>query len=120
MSERQQRIERYVWEMILDGAESTIEDDQNEDGELSEAEHREAYDLAMSIVRGFKAQYLGEAPAEPEEWQKVIAHHQDEHDCANCGGTHHQDDGCEPLAITPVPAQMPTTTEITVTEDSDR
>jgi hypothetical protein len=48
-------VEDYAIELLADGAESTIEDDLNEDGNLSEEEHDEACHLAMAIVQAIRA-----------------------------------------------------------------
>jgi hypothetical protein len=54
---REQRIQSYALDLVADGAESTIEDDIDEDGALdSEEDHAAAYGLAMSIVRAIRAQ----------------------------------------------------------------
>lgn len=47
-------IESYAIAVIVDGAESVIEDDTNEDGRLSDADHEAACDLALRIVRGIR------------------------------------------------------------------
>lgn len=43
--------ERYAIQMVADGAESHAEDDLNEDGALSDAEHDEAMTLGCSMAR---------------------------------------------------------------------
>ena len=40
--------------LVADGAESLAEDDMNEDGQLSEIEHLQACDLAVSISRAIR------------------------------------------------------------------
>jgi hypothetical protein len=47
-------IEEYVIDLVADGAESKIEDDLNEDGEIADDDHEAACDLAMAIVRAIR------------------------------------------------------------------
>jgi hypothetical protein len=47
-------VEEYAIELVADGAESTVEDDLNEDGDLSEEDHKEACYLAMAIVQAIR------------------------------------------------------------------
>jgi hypothetical protein len=47
-------IEEYAIDLVANGAESTIEDDLNEDGEVSDEDHEKARDLAMAIVRAIR------------------------------------------------------------------
>lgn len=49
-------IEDYALKIVCDYAESGVEDDIDEDGELgTEEEHDEATDLALKIIRGMRA-----------------------------------------------------------------
>lgn len=53
LTEAQERIREYAIELILSAAQSGIDDDMDEDGELeSEQEWRAALDLAQKIVNG--------------------------------------------------------------------
>lgn len=48
-------IEEYAIELVASGAESTAEDDMNEDGAIAEANHEEACDLAIRIAHAIRA-----------------------------------------------------------------
>ena len=48
-------IEQYAIEMVTSGAESTIEDDLNEDGKVSDEDHEAACNLAQRVVRVIRA-----------------------------------------------------------------
>lgn len=47
-------IEKYAVELVADGAESTAEDDLNEDGKLSDIHHEEACGLAVDIATAIR------------------------------------------------------------------
>lgn len=42
---------KYAIDMICDGAESTVEDDLNEDGKIGDDEHTVAVGIAMAMIR---------------------------------------------------------------------
>jgi hypothetical protein len=48
-------IEEYAIGIVASGAESTIEDDLNEDGEVTDDDHPKACALALAIVRAIRA-----------------------------------------------------------------
>jgi hypothetical protein len=48
-------IEEYAIDMVASGAESTIEDDLNESGDVSDEDHPAAIALGMSIVNAIRA-----------------------------------------------------------------
>jgi hypothetical protein len=48
-------IEQYALDMVLNGAESTVEDDMNEDGEIGEEDHEAACDLGYRIIKVIRA-----------------------------------------------------------------
>jgi hypothetical protein len=48
-------IEEYALDLVADGAESTVEDDMNEDGDIADADHQAALKLALAVVRGIRA-----------------------------------------------------------------
>lgn len=47
-------IQEYAIDLVADGAESTIEDDLNELGDIAEDDHQAACDLAMDVVRAIR------------------------------------------------------------------
>jgi hypothetical protein len=49
-------VEAYALKIVADYAESGVEDDIDEDGELrSDDKHDEAYELALAVIRGMRA-----------------------------------------------------------------
>jgi len=47
-------VEQYAIKLVCDGAESTAEDDLNEDGAIADADHGAACDLALEIARAIR------------------------------------------------------------------
>lgn len=47
-------IEEYAVKLVADGAESFAEDDLNEDGDIADADHPAAVDLALRISRAIR------------------------------------------------------------------
>lgn len=47
-------VEEYAIDMVAAGAESLIEDDLNEDDEISDEDHKAAVDLALAMVRAIR------------------------------------------------------------------
>ena len=47
-------VEEYAIELVADGAESTAEDDLNEDGEIADEDHEAACDLALRICAAIR------------------------------------------------------------------
>ena len=54
---------QYAINAICDGAESTVEDDLNEDGKLSDRDHEVACGMAMAMINVIRAY-----PEEFFEW----------------------------------------------------
>ena len=52
-------VEEYAAKLVADGATSTAEDDLNEDGDIAEADHDEACDLALSIAEAIRKDPAG-------------------------------------------------------------
>lgn len=48
-------IEEYAIELVADGAESCAEDDLNEEGDIADADHDAAMDLALEMARAIRA-----------------------------------------------------------------
>jgi len=48
-------VEKYAIDLIVNGARSFTEDDLDEDGKLSEDDHREARALALRIVKAIRS-----------------------------------------------------------------
>lgn len=48
-------IEEYAIDLVAVGAESVAEDDLNEDGEIADADHQQACDLAIKIAHAIRA-----------------------------------------------------------------
>lgn len=46
--------ERYAVDLILDGAESAVEDDMNEDAEVTDEEQEDANDLVYQIIHAIR------------------------------------------------------------------
>jgi hypothetical protein len=68
-------IEEYAIDLVCDGAESTAEDDLNEDEDIADADHRAACDLAVDIAHAIREHpdvVLELALKTPEEWQALI------------------------------------------------
>ena len=73
-------IEQYAIGLVADGAESTAEDDLNEDGEINDSDHQAACRLATQIAYGIRkhpavalaAAHLGE-PAGPPGSPRAVA-----------------------------------------------
>lgn len=47
-------IEEYAIDLVAGAAESTAEDDLNEDGEVADDDHQDACDLAIRIARAIR------------------------------------------------------------------
>lgn len=43
-------VEEYAMKLVTEGAESTAEDDMNEDGDIAEESHEEAVNLAIDMA----------------------------------------------------------------------
>jgi hypothetical protein len=48
--------EDYAFQMVLSGAESFIEDDLNEDGELSDEQHERSCEFGYALLRAIRDQ----------------------------------------------------------------
>lgn len=46
--------EAYALQMVLSGAESVIEDDLNEDGELDDEQHERACEFGYALLRAIR------------------------------------------------------------------
>jgi hypothetical protein len=47
-------VEQYAIGLVCDGAESTAEDDLNEDGAIADGDHGAACDLAIRIAKAIR------------------------------------------------------------------